>query len=251
MQEDIERARDVIPSLDRKSDPLVRQMLGISGFCAAFGSCFLALWFILFILANPLARDRWNTLKRSYTDNQTEMLRTVADDMLDVPSKNTKQRNFEDIMQFMYGGAPNDDVIDGVEAEILTALLKDKLKGSSKQTDYLNTIIQKAKSDNLDDIAEYVYQINVSDNDVCEGYELAQALTRVNNADDRDSSILIPAYETLLKYSDNKDYATIVSKLAIKLMSGRKVDTLANELDRNREDIQNELAPLTKIAGDE
>lgn len=251
LQEDIERARDVIPSLDRKSDPLVRQMLGVSGFCAAFGSCFLALWFILFILANPLARDRWNTLKRSYTDNQTEMLRIVADDMLDVPSKKAKQRNFEDIMQFMYGGAPNDDVIDGVEAEILTALLKDKLKGSSKQTDYLNTIIQKAKSDNLDDIAEYVYQMNISDSNVCEGYELAQALTRVDNADDRDSSILIPAYETLLKYSDNEDYATIVSKLAIKLMSGRKVDTLANELDRNREDIQNELAPLTKTAGGE
>lgn len=249
LQEDIERARDVIPSLDRKSDPLVRQMLGVSGFCAAFGSCFLALWFLLFILANPLARDRWNTLKKSYTDNQTEMLRTVASDMLEVPGKKAKQRNFEDILTFMYSGAPNDDVIDSAEAEILTSLLKSKLNSSTKQNDYLNTIIQKAKSDNLDDIAEYVYRMNISDSDDCEGYELAQALTRVNNADDRDSSILLPAYETLLKYSEDKEYSTIISKLAIKLMSGRKVDTLANELNKNREDIQNELAPLTRTLG--
>lgn len=50
LQNEIERARDAIPSLDRKSDPLVRQMLGVSGFCAAFAICFLALWLLLLFL---------------------------------------------------------------------------------------------------------------------------------------------------------------------------------------------------------
>ena len=57
------------------------------------------------------------------------------------------------------------------------------------------------------------------------------------------------AYETLLKYADNSEYNVAVSKLAIKLMSGRKTDTIASENGTDRETIQNVLAPLSKIGG--
>lgn len=88
LQQDIERARDAIPSLDRKSDPLVRQMLGISGFCAAVATCFLGLWVLLLLFSNLLARDRWNTLMSNYTDNQKNTtLAVVAKDMMNVPGK--------------------------------------------------------------------------------------------------------------------------------------------------------------------
>ncbi len=250
LQEDIERARDVIPSLDRKSDPLVRQMLGVSGFCAAFGSCFLVLWLLLFVLANPLARDRWNTLKKNYTDNQTTMLMTISDDMLDVPGKKTRQKNFEDILEFMYGGSPNDSVIDRAETEILTTLLREKIHDKAIWGNYLDIIVINAKSDNLDDIAELVYAMNLPEDNESVGYDLAQALTKINNADDRDSDTLLAAYDTLMANADAKEYSTIISKLSIKLMSGRKTDTLANALGKNREDIQNELTPLTKLGGD-
>jgi serine/threonine protein kinase len=250
LQEDIERARDVIPSLDRKSDPLVRQMLGVSGFCAVFAACFFFLWFLLFILANPLARDRWDTLKQSYTDNQTAMLMTVADDMLDVPGKKTRQENFEDVLEFTYSGEPNDTVVDRTEAEILTTLLKERMQDSSTWGEYLDTIIIHAKSDHLDDIAELVYYVNLPDDAESVGYELSKALTQINNADDRDADALLSVYETLMEYADREEYATILSKLSIKLMSGRKIDTLAEALEKTREEIQDELTPITKL-GDE
>lgn len=249
LQSDIERARDTIPSLDRKSDPLVRQMLGISGFCAAFSACFLVLWFLLFIFANPLARSRWNTLKEDYTDNQNEMLRTVAEDMMEVWGTKTKLKNYEDILEFMYSGTPNDSVIDSEETEILTSLLKDNVSDSSVWGGYLDVIMQHAKSDNMDDISKSVYRLNLPEQYESGGYELAKAIAQVNDADDSDAEKLCAAYETLLKYADNSEYNVAVSKLAIKLMSGRKIDTIASENGTDRETIQNVLAPLSKIGG--
>lgn len=250
LQVDIERARDSIPSLDRKSDPLVRQMLGISGFCAAFAVCFLGLWIILMLFANPLARDRWNTLIKNYTDNQKNTtLTTVAEDMMDVPGKKARQKNFEDILQFMYSGPPNDYVIDIDETELLINLLRDNISDQAQWAEYLDTIIQHGKSDNLDEIAKKVYRMNLSEQNESDGYLLAKALTQVNDADDGDADKLKFAYDILIIYSEDEKYKTIISKLAIKLMSGRKIETIASELMIDRETIRDALAPLTEIGG--
>ena len=84
----------------------------------------------------------------------------------------------------------------------------------------------------------------------CDGYILAKALTQVNDADDSDTEILSSAYNVLLEYSEKEEYRKIVAKIAIKLMSGRKTDTVASSLGVERETVQNLLAPLTKIGGD-
>lgn len=251
LQTEIERARDAIPSLDRKSDPLVRQMLGVSGFCAAFASCFFALWLLLILLANPLARDRWNTLKKNYTDNQKRTtFSAVAEDMMEVPSKKSREKNFEDILQFTYSGSPNDNVVDAEEADILTTLMKKHLTNQSEWTSFVDTIIQNGKSDNMDDIAKTIYRLNISSQIDCDGYALAKALTQVNDADDGDTEILSSAYKVLLDYSEDERYRKIIAKIAIKLMSGSKTDTIASNLSVDRETVQNTLAPLTKIGGD-
>lgn len=251
LQNAIERARDTIPSLDRKSDPLVRQMLGISGFCTAFAGCFAVLWLLLVIFANPLARLRWSNLKETYTDNQKNTTLTqVAEDLTSVPFTSDREKNFKEIIEFMHSGLTNDSVIDNDETILLTSLMRKNIPNEDKWGDYINSIIIYAKSDNLDEIAKNVYNTNLTKDISCDGYELAKALTKVNNADDADAEILVSAYELLLKYSNNPDYKTIVSKLAIKLMSGRKIDTISSQMKLNREDIQSKLAPLTNNGGD-
>ncbi len=251
LQNDIERARDTIPSLDRKSDPLVRQMIGISGFCAAFGSCFLGLTLILTFLAAPMARDRWNQLRKNYTDNQKRTtFSAVAEDMMKVPWKKSRKSNLGDILNFTYGGKPNDSVIDSDEADIVASLMKQYISNQTDWTSYIDSIIQNSKNDNMDEIAKIIYRLNLSSEYDSVGYTLATVLTRVNDADDSDVEILTSAYETLIKHSDDESYRKIVSKIAIKLMSGQKIDTIANANNINREAIQNELAPLTKIGGD-
>lgn len=72
----------------------------------------------------------------------------------------------------------------------------------------------------------------------------------MNDADDSDTEILSSAYNVLLEYSEKEEYRKIVAKIAIKLMSGRKTDTVASSLGVERETVQNLLAPLTKIGGD-
>ena len=251
LQADIERARDSIPSLDRKSDPLVRQMLGVSGFCAAVAVCFLGLWIFFVLSANPLARNRWNTLKKDYTENQKNTaLAKTAEYMMNVLGEKARQKNFKDILQFMYSGPPNDYAIDSDETELLLTLLRDKLSDQALWGEHLDTIIQHARSDNMDDIAKKVYRMNLSEQYESDGYILAKALTQVNDADDSDADKLKYAYDVLLIYSEDKKYSTIISKLAIKLMSGGKIETIASVLAIDRETIRDLLAPLTEIGGD-
>lgn len=251
LQSDIERARDTIPSLDRKSDPLVRQVLGISGFVTAFTSILLVLGLVLTIFANPLARDRWNTLKANYTDNQKRTtFVTVAEAMLDVPGTQTKLENFADILHFTYAGKPNDTVIDSEETDILTSLLKKHFPSQTNWGTSIDTIIQNGKSDNMDEIAKTVYRMNLNADQQSDGYILAIALSQLNDTDDTDSDTLMSIYDVLLQHAENNKYQKILSKIAIKLMSGRKIDTLAKARGVERASIQDVLTPLTGNGGD-
>lgn len=245
LQDDIERARDTIPSLDRKSDPLVRQMIGVAGFCSALTICFLCMYIILLLFSNSLAWDKWNILKGNYTDNQKAMLIDISEEMMEVPWLGAKYDNFEEILSFMYNGDQNDDVIDQEEAEILANLLSEHILDQSQWGKHLDIIMQYAKSDNMDSIAKSIYRMNLSDEFESDGYILAKAISQVNDADDEDSEKLIPAYETILKYANDPAYKTSVTKLANKLMTGKKIDTIASELNTERESIRDVLIPLT------
>lgn len=253
LQKDVERARDSIPSLDRKSDPLVRQMIGISGFCAAFSACAMVLWILMLVFANALATDRWNILTDNYTDNQKNtVLVRVATDMLEVPGKSKREQNFEKILEFMYRSKNNDEFIDSDETKILVSLMKQYIS-ESKWNSSLDTIIMNAKSDNLDEIAKSVYSINLSDAYNSDGYTLASILSQINNSDDNNTEVLTNAYNTLMEYYEDgkdKDYSVIMTKIAIKLMTGSKIDTIAGKLETDRKSLQDSLVPHTKV-GDE
>ena len=245
LESDIERARDTIPSLDRKSDPLVRQMIGISGFSSAIAGCFLILFLIMIMFSNTLAWDKWNSFKNNYTDNQKAKMSLVAEEMLKVPFEGDKIKNYEEILHFTYGGSPNDNVIDQDEAEILADLLIRYMKDRSKWGSYLDEIIQHSKSDNLDSISKSIYRTNLSDSYESAGYSLAKAIAQVNDSDDNESDKLVPAYQTLMKYKDNANYSTAVSKLAAKLTTGRKIDTIADHLGVSRESIRQILSKIS------
>ncbi len=245
LQDDIERARDTIPSLDRKSDPLVRQMVGVSGFCSSLTICFFVLFLIMTFFSNRLSWDKWNNLKSGYTDNQKPMMRDISNEMLSVPFQHDRYENLDEIIRFMYSGDPNDNVIDQDEAEIITGLLSNHVPDQSRWSEYIDIIMQNPKTDNIDGIAKSIYRLNLSDGYDCDGYELATAIVQVNDADDMELDKLIPAYNTAMKYKNLSEYKDSVSKLAAKLMTGKKVDNIASNLGKNREDIRNELKELT------
>ena len=148
-------------------------------------------------------------------------------------------------MHFTYGGSSNDNVIDQDEAEILADLLIRYMKDRSKWGSYLDEIIQHSKSDNLDSISKSIYRTNLSDSYESAGYSLAKAIAQVNDSDDNESDKLVPAYQTLMKYKDNANYSTAVSKLAAKLTTGRKIDTIADHLGVSRESIRQILSKIS------
>lgn len=242
LQNDIEKARDTIPSLDRKSDPLVKQMILGSGLCSAIMLFFLFMFVLLKIFANPLALDKWNRLKSQYTENQNLELKNIAEEMMEVPFQSDKDKNFEEIMAFMYGGSPNDDFINQEESQILTDIIIANIDNMPKCGYYINLIMQNAKSDNLDDISKNIYRINLPEDTEQEGYEIAKAIVQVNEADDKEAKKLLYAYEIFTKYNGISEYEKVVSRLATKLMTGKKIDTIATGLGMERETIREILS---------
>ncbi len=246
LQNDVERARDAIPSLDRKSDPLVRQMIGVAGFCGAAMACFLVLFILLEVFANVFAWDKWGRLTNSYTENQIAMLIDISEEMMKVPLEKNRQENLNEIVRFMHGGAPNDDVIDQEEASLVTGLLQKHFRNQSTWGPYLDEVMQYARSDNMDAVAKSVYRINLKDEQSSEGYRLAKAIAQVNDADDGDAEVLISAYRTATEMAGKPQYQRAVSKLAGKLLTGKKVDTIAAGLQTNRSDIREQLNAIER-----
>ena len=244
LQNDIEKARDIIPSLDRKSDPLVKQMVGISGFCSALTVMFFVIWILLTIFSNWIALEKWENLKQNYTDNQKTSLSNIAQEMLNVPIEKNRYDNFEKVLAFTYGGNTNDDTIDQEEAEILITLIKDNISDESLWGKYLDIIMKNAKSDNLDEISKSVYRIDLSEEFHSDGYLLAKAIAQINDADDGDGEKLKSAYDIMNIYKDSNDYQKSVSKIAAKLLTGKKIETIAAENFTDRESIRSELKKL-------
>ena len=248
LQTAVEEARDTIPSLDRKSDPHVGQMVNIAGFCSALTGCFFVMFLILKIFSNSIAWDKWNSLKSGYTDNQWSSLKNITEEMLSVPFEKQRYDNFDEILSFMHGGETNDQYIDIKETEILTDLLRNHLPNQSMWGEYLNIIVKNAKKENLDDISENVYALNLSDNYQSDGYELAKAIYQTEHSRSGDEDILLDAYDILLKYQNNSDYKNAVSRLAGKLKVRKRVDTISSNRQITREELNKQL---NRLSGEE
>ena len=203
--------------------------------------CFLVLFGLLEVFANTFAWDKWHNLVDGYTNNQVSMLVDISEEMMKVPSENKRKDNLDEIVRFMHSGAPNDDVIDQDEASIVTDLLKKYFRHQENWGPYLDTVMEYARSDNLDAIAKSVYRINLENEQSSDGYVLAKAIAQVNDADDGDSDVLVSSYKTLEKLSNDPKYSAATAKLANKLTTGKKVDTIAAGLNTNRKTIRDNL----------
>ncbi len=249
LQSEIEGARNIIPPLDRKTDPIVNQMINFSGFSLDLGIGFLSLVIIMILCANLLAKSRWNMLTAGYTSNQKNTLKTIASDMTSTIYPNANYKNFDTILDFMYNGETNDSVIDEDETEILTSLLKNNLPDTSRWGAYLDEIMQHCNTDELDGISEKVYMMNLSSEYESPGYQLAESIYQAKNTN--DTTELCKAYETLKTYASNTAYQEITYSLAFKLMTSSKVDKIAEGTETTREEVQEILAGIMNSKGGE
>lgn len=251
LQAEIEGARNIIPPLDRKTDPMVNQVMNLSLTFLDLGIGFLILFLILILFANLMANSQWKKLTKEYTQNKTNTLMTVADEMTSTVFSKSNYKNFEKILSFMYGGAPNDKVIDEEETSILTSLLEENLNDYSKWGGYMDEIMQHCKSEELDNVSEKIYMMNLPAEYESIGYEIAKAVYQVNKADEiDDADKLCSAYNTLMEYAELSEYRQVTSSLAFKLMTGSKIDTIAAKEETDRDTIQNNLTMILNLGGD-
>lgn len=242
LQDDVEGADNIIPSLDRKTDPMVNQALAIAGFCINMALSFLIIIAFLFVLSAPLANSRWNMLVSEYTGHQNEHLSIIADEMTSTISRKADYRNFDKIVKFMYGGGRNDNVINKEEAVILIDILRNNLDDRSEWAGYFDEIMQNCKNDEVDSISEEIYRMNLPKEYESAGYDIAKAIYYVNHADDiDDAEKLTEAYNILLQYGGDKNYRSVISSLAIKLMIGRRIDTISENENTDRDTVQNTI----------
>jgi len=104
------------------------------------------------------------------------------------------------------------------------------------------------KKENLDDISENVYALNLSEDYQSDGYELAKAIYQTEHSRSGDEDILLDAYDILLKYQNNSDYKNAVSRLAGKLKVRKRVDTISSNRQITREELNKQL---NRLSGEE
>lgn len=247
LQSDIEGARNIIPPLDRKTDPIVNQMISFSGFFLDLGTVFLSLVVIMILCSDFLAKSHWNMLTAGYTSNQKNTLKTIANEMTGTIYPYANYKNFETILDFMYNGKTNDSVIDEYEAGILISLLRNNLSDTSRWGKYSDEIMQHCNTDELDGISEEIY-MNLSSDNESSGYQLAKSIYQAKNTN--DTAELCQAYDTLKTYASDKAYQEVTYSLAFKLMTSSKVDKIAEGKELTREEVQKTLTEIMNAKGE-
>ena len=246
LQEDIEKAKNVIPAIDRKSDPFVGEMVGIAGFLSALSIVFGVMLLITGILSGYIAEDKWNRLTSTYTVGQINSLENIANEMMATAIGGKKYENFEKILQFTYGGTPNDNVIDKEEASILIGLIKTYFSGDERIASYIDEMMKRPFDKDLNSICnEIVISLTLPEGVQSDGYQLAKTLRNVVNANDSDADVLSDAYDMLLQHENDISYKTVISEIAAKLMRGKKTDTIARAKNTDRQSISQVLTKLS------
>ena len=242
LQKAIDKAKNTIPALDRKSDPFVGKAISGSGICAALAVLTGVLFIIVKMMAGYIADDKWNRLVQTYTPSQTQTLETVSNEMMSVSVGQEKYENFEKILHFTYGGSPNDNFINQEEAAILINIISTYMSGDEKTALYADEIMKKANSSNLDYIATKVFvTLTIPNETHSDGYELAGTIKHCIDFNDDDAEKMLEIYDTLLLYKDNPEYHTVTSAIAQKLLRGRRVDTIARQKNTDRQSITETL----------
>lgn len=227
LRKDIEFVKDSAPTIVKNEDVKVRTAFKLCGFMVALALVFLIINSIYHLRAYKIAENKWDNLTAAYNETQFSRLSEIAKDYISSAAANQVDSTYDKIVSFTY---QNNGNISDYEAAMIVDLLT-KIKDNSKRPERVDEIMLHADTSSFKAISSEIVKLDVSGE--CVGHELATAIYSVEVG----KTNVVEAYDTLLKYQDNKDFKNAVIKLKNILDNDENIKLIMDNKKQTRQEI--------------
>ncbi|MBQ3138793.1 MAG: protein kinase family protein [Ruminococcus sp.] len=248
LKDDLDDARDSIPSVKKGENKQVRNAATIFGFCIGCIITLLLFSVVYKAIGYQIATNNWETLMEeidnhdgnsiTYQATQFGKISEIALERMELADDGQKKT----VCDECYGYLLEDDSISTMEASLMVSLLEYNDNNSEKMT-YVDKIMEKANAAELSTISSAISEMGISEGSTA--YNLAAAIHSVENISNYNYN---EAYNLLLDNENNPTYANAVRHLAIAL--NNKGDMVINSISdangKTRSEIKDFLDSLEK-----
>ena len=233
LKDDLDDARDSIPSVKKGENKQVRNAATIFGACIGCIITLLLFSFIYKAIGYQIATNDWEELLEEIS-NQNENTITYQATQFGKISEISLERmeladdgQKKDVCNECFNYLSNDDIISTMEASLMVSLLE-QFDGDSEKKVYVDKIMEKANAAELSSISSAISEMELSETSTA--YDLAIAIHSVENINNYNYS---DAYTLLQENENNSVYRYSVRHLAIAL--NNKGDIAINNISEAKD----------------
>lgn len=248
LKDDLDDARDSIPSVKKGENKQVRNAATIFGFCIGCIITLLLFSVVYKAIGYQIATNNWETLMEeidshdgnsiTYQATQFGKISEIALERMELADDGQKKTVCDECYEYLL----EDDSISTMEASLMVSLLEYNDNNSEKLA-YVDKIMGKANAAELSTVSSAISEMGLSEGNTA--YNLAAAIHSVENISNYNYS---EAYNLLLENENNPTYANAVRHLAIAL--NNKGDMVVNSISettgKTRSEIKDFLDSLEK-----
>lgn len=249
LKNDLDDARDSIPSVKKGENKQVRNSATIFGACIGCILTLLLFSIVYRAIGYQIATSDWESLiddinsknenSITYQATQFGKISEIALERMELADASQKKDVCDECFEYL----SQDDSISAMEASLMVSLLE-QFDNDSEKIVYIEKIMENANAAELSSISSAISEIEVSQKNTA--YDLAVAIHSVENISNYNYS---DAYTLLVENESNAAYRNSVRHLAIAL--NNKGDIAINVIsgadDTTRSEITEFLNRLEKI----
>lgn len=227
LRKDIQLARDSTPTIVKEEDVKVTTAFKSCGVMLSLALVFFLINSIYHLQAYRIAENKWNTLTASYNETRFSQLSEIANDYVMSAAASDIDSTYDKIVNFTY---TSNGYISDYEAAMAVDLLT-KINNSSKLPARIDEIMLHADTSNFKSISSEIVRLDVAGE--CIGYELATAIYNVEVS----KTEITAAYNTLVKYQNNREFRSAVVKLKNVLDNDEYVPLIMDYTGQTRQEV--------------
>ncbi len=249
LKNDLDDARDSIPSVKKGENKQVRNSATIFGACIGCILTLLLFSIVYRAIGYQIATNDWESLlddissqnenSITYQATQFGKISEIALERMELADASQKKDVCDECFEYL----SQDDSISAMEASLMVSLLE-QFDNDSEKIVYIEKIMEDANAAELSSISSAISEIEVSQKNTA--YDLAVAIHSVENISNYNYS---DAYILLVENESNAEYRNSVRHLAIALNNKGDIaiNVISDANDTTRSEITEFLNRLEKI----
>lgn len=249
LKNDLDDARDSIPSVKKGENKQVRNSATIFGACIGCILTLLLFSIVYRVIGYRIATNDWETLlddislqnanSITYQATQFGKISEIALERIELADASQKKDVCDECFEYL----SQDDVISSMEASLMVSLIE-QFDNDSEKVIYIEKIMKNANATELSSISSAISEVELFQKNTA--YDLAVAIYSVENISNYNYS---DAYALLIENETNIEYRNSVRHLAIALNNkgDMAINVISDANDITRSEVTEFLNRLEKI----